>query len=194
MSPDTTRQDFIARIGHMLRSQAHMSYDGQRAEAVSALDHGLQCAQLAEWAGAPASLVAAALLHDIGHFADDEVVSLGDTVDDEHELRALPLLSQGFGAAVLEPIRLHVAAKRYLVATEPGYRETLSPASLHSLMLQGGPMSPDECAAFAALPFAQDALALRRWDDVGKEVGKPTPSLDYYLALLDEVAALDARA
>jgi predicted HD phosphohydrolase len=182
------RQVFIDRLGHMLRSQADVAYDGQRAEAVSALDHALQCAQLAEWAGSPPSLVAAALLHDIGHFADDEVVSLGDTVDDEHELRALPLLAQGFGAAVLEPIRLHVAAKRFLVADEPAYRDTLSPASLHSLMLQGGPMSPVERAAFAALPFAHDAVALRRWDDLAKTPGQATPPLDYYLALLDELA------
>lgn len=189
-----SRQDFIHRLGHMLRSQAAVAYDGQRAEAVSALDHALQCAQLAEWAGASSSLVAAALLHDIGHFADDEVVSLGDAVDDEHELRALPLLAQGFGAAVLEPIRLHVAAKRYLVADEPAYRATLSPASVHSLMLQGGPMSPVEAAAFAALPFARDAVALRRWDDLAKTPGRPTPSLAYYLALLDDVASAQAAS
>jgi phosphonate degradation associated HDIG domain protein len=187
MSP-AARQDFIDRIGHMLRSQAEVAYDGMRAEAVSALAHGLQCAQLAEWAGAAPSLVAAALLHDIGHFADDEVVTLGDTVDDEHELRALPLLAEGFGPAVLEPIRLHVAAKRYLVATEPGYLATLSPASVHSLMLQGGAMNAEECAAFAALPYAQDAVSLRRWDDLAKAPSQQTPPLDYYLALLGELA------
>jgi predicted HD phosphohydrolase len=189
-----SRQAFIGRLGHMLRSQAEVVYDGQRAEAVSALEHALQCAQLAEWAGSAPSLVAAALLHDIGHFADDEVVSLGDTVDDEHELRALPLLAQGFGAAVLEPIRLHVAAKRYLVADEPAYRATLSPASLHSLMLQGGPMGPVEAAAFAALPFAFDAVALRRWDDLAKTPGRPTPPLSYYLALLDDVASAQSAS
>lgn len=188
------RLSFIDRIGHMLRAQAQQVYDGQRAEAVSALDHALQCAQLAEWAGAPPSLVAAALLHDIGHFADDELVTLGDSVDDQHELRALPLLAQGFGAAVLEPIRLHVAAKRYLVTTDLGYRATLSPASLHSLELQGGPMSPGECVAFAALPFARDAVALRRWDDQAKAPGRPTPVLDYYLALLSEVLGAQAPA
>jgi len=180
--------ELIERIAHMLRSQAEVAYDGQRAEPVSALAHGLQCAQLAEWAGAAPSLVAASLLHDIGHFADDEVVTLGDAVDDVHELRALPLLSEGFGAAVLEPIRLHVAAKRYLVATDPGYLATLSPASVHSLMLQGGAMSGEECAAFAALPFAQDAVSLRRWDDLAKDPSKVTPPLDYYLALLGELA------
>lgn len=186
------------RIGHMLARQADRAYEGQRTESVSALAHALQCAQLAEWAGASNSLVAAALLHDIGHFADDEVVSLGDAVDDEHELRALPLLAQGFGPAVLEPIRLHVAAKRYLVAAEPAYLATLSPASVHSLMLQGGPMRPDEREAFAARPHAADAIALRRWDDLAKEPGRPTPSLDYYLALLAEVvqppAGLGARS
>lgn len=186
--------ELIERIGHMLRSQAQVGYDGQRAEAVSALAHGLQCAQLAEWTRASPSLVAASLLHDIGHFSDDEVVKLGDTVDDEHELRALPLLSEGFGAAVLEPIRLHVAAKRYLVTIDPGYLATLSPASMHSLALQGGAMSAEECRAFEALPFAQDAVSLRRWDDLAKDPAQTTPPLDYYLALLDELAEADSPA
>lgn len=160
------------------------AYDGSRREPVTALQHALQCAQLAEWAHADDALVAAAFLHDIGHFVagvDD------DRTDDRHETQALPYLAGRFGPEVLEPIRLHVAAKRYLVATDPAYLAGLSPASVHSLALQGGAMSPGEVDAFTATPFAMDAVQLRRWDDLAKMPGQTTPSLDYYLALLEDL-------
>ena len=175
----------IERIETLFVQHGSHAYEGARKESVSALAHALQCAQLAEWANADAPLVAAAFLHDIGHFivADPE----GDDVDDVHELRALPFLAEGFGASVIEPVRLHVQAKRYLVAVDAGYASTLSPASVHSLALQGGPMSVDERRRFEDLPFFQQAVSLRRWDDLAKEPGKTTPSLAYYLALLEEV-------
>jgi phosphonate degradation associated HDIG domain protein len=160
--------------------------DGCRRESVSALEHALQCAQLAEWAGAPPELVAAALLHDIGHFVAGEP---DEFADDAHELRAVAWLHGVFGPAVTEPIRLHVAAKRYLAALEPAYRRVLSPASLHSLVLQGGAMSNDECLRFANEPFAEDALQLRRWDDAAKVPGRPTPPLDWYLGRLGDLLA-----
>ena len=116
------------------------------------------------------------------------VAADGDDADDLHELRALPLLAEGFGAGVIEPVRLHVQAKRYLVAVDADYLAALSPASVHSLELQGGPMAPDERDAFEALPFAQQVVALRRWDDLAKQPGRVTPPLGYYLALLHEVA------
>lgn len=175
--------DLIERIEELFVLHGSAAYEGARRESVSALEHALQCAQLAEWANARAPLVAAALLHDIGHF----LASDPDHVDDVHELRALPFLADGFGADVIEPVRLHVQAKRYLVAMDRGYAATLSPASVHSLELQGGPMSREECIVFEELPFAQDAVALRRWDDLAKEPGKRTPPLAYYLAVLEEV-------
>jgi phosphonate degradation associated HDIG domain protein len=177
--------NLIDRIEALFAEHGATPCERVHRESVSALEHALQCAQLAEWANADAPLVAAALLHDIGHFivVDPE----GDDIDDVHELRALPFLAEGFGASVVEPIRLHVQAKRYLVATDPGYAATLSPASAHSLELQGGPMSPDEQRLFEELPFAQQAIALRRWDDAAKQPGKVTPPLAYYLTLLDEV-------
>ena len=177
--------NLIEQIEAMFVQYGATAYEGARKESVSALEHALQCAQLAEWANADAPLVAAAFLHDIGHFivADPE----GDDIDDVHELRAVPFLAQGFGASVVEPVRLHVQAKRYLVAVDTNYAATLSAASIHSLALQGGPMSADECRFFEDLPFHEQAVALRRWDDLAKEPGKTTPSLAYYLALLDEV-------
>ncbi|WP_088280031.1 HD domain-containing protein [Ideonella sp. A 288] len=177
--------DLIEQIDELFARHGGSAYEGRREEPVTALAHALQCAQLAEWAHAPAGLVAAALLHDIGHFVPAAPGT--DLVDDVHELRALGLLAGGFGREVLEPIRLHVAAKRYLVATDPLYAATLSPASVHTLALQGGPMSPDEVWMFRKLPGADEALQLRRWDDQAKQPGKRTPPLDYYLGLLDEV-------
>jgi phosphonate degradation associated HDIG domain protein len=179
--------DLIAKIEALFRRRGACQYEGERREGVTALAHALQCAQLAEWAHADNSLVAAALLHDLGALMDGGPAE--DWRDDQHESRALPLLASGFGATVLEPIRLHVQAKRYLVATDPAYEAGLSPASRHSLALQGGPMRAEEQLRFMARPHAAAALQLRRWDDLAKIPGKRTPPLDYYLALLaDELA------
>ena len=175
----------LQRIEAIYLARGQRLYSNAHAERVSALAHALQCAQLAEWAHAPDALVAAALLHDLGHLLMDEPVA--DDEDDRHEVRALDLLCADFGPAVTEPIRLHVQAKRYLCAREAGYFDGLSAASVHTLSLQGGVMSPDEASAFEALPFAMDAVQLRRWDDLAKEPGKPTPSLTYYLGVVQGV-------
>lgn len=174
--------DLVEHIESLFVRYGGQSYEGARREGVSAREHALQCAQLAEWAHAGAPLVAAALLHDIGHFVDAS--AFDDGGDDAHELRALPLLAGGFGPEALEPIRLHVQAKRCLVTIDRGYGVTLSPASVYSLGLQGGPMSRDEADEFQQLPFASEALALRRWDDSAKVPGRPAQPLAYYLALL----------
>ena len=107
-------------------------------------------------------------------------------VDTQHEEVAHAFLSEHFGPEIAEPIRMHVAAKRYLCATEPEYMGRLSPASVLSLELQGGPYSPDEVAEFDASPFAQDAVRLRRWDDIGKIAGLPTPDLEHYRPALEQ--------
>ena len=179
--------DILDRIDHWFALHGATSYEGHRHESVSALNHALQCAQLAEDARADARLVAAALLHDVGHFVAIDDIGEMDDVDDVHELRGVAVLVRDFPPAVLEPIRLHVAAKRYLTAVEPAYLRGLSPASVHSLAQQGGPMSAAEAARFEALPFADDAVRLRRWDDLAKMPGRQTPPLAYYLALLNDV-------
>jgi phosphonate degradation associated HDIG domain protein len=177
--------DTVSRIEILFRRYGSSAYEGGRRESVSAIAHALQCAQLAEWAGADAPLVAAALLHDIGHFSAG--LPADDTHDDRHEHRALPWLRRAFGPAVTEPIRLHVAAKRYLVATDPPYAHGLSPASVHSLALQGGPMDAAERAAFEQEPYSPQAVWLRRWDDAAKDPTRTTPPLGYYLALVGEL-------
>ena len=158
-------------------------YDG---EGVTQLEHALQTAAQAEATGAPAPLVAAALLHDLGHLLNDQ----GETptlrgVDDLHQFAALPFLRGTYGDDVLEPIRLHVDAKRYLCATRAGYYDALSTDSKRSLALQGGIYAPAEAAAFLAKPHATEAVSLRLWDDLAKVPGAATPPLAHFVAALE---------
>lgn len=152
---------------------------------VTLLAHALQTAHLAQRAQAPRALVAAALLHDIGHLLAGPV----DThpCDDVHELRALGLLGSAFGREVLEPIRLHVQAKRYLCTTDPRHAAALPPSARASLALQGGRMSRDEVWLFEDTPYAEQAVALRRWDDVAHVPGMATAPLQSFVGLLHEV-------
>jgi gamma-butyrobetaine dioxygenase len=145
-------------------------------EAVTIGEHMRQAGALAEAAGAPAPLVAAALLHDVGHLRSE--------TDASHGTGGAQWLSRWFGPAVTEPVRLHVAAKRYLCATEPGYSGLLSPESVRTLALQGGPMTPEQVTAFEALPCARDAVAVRRWDDEAKDPAATPPEFAYFAALL----------
>lgn len=155
-------------------------------EAVSQAQHALQAAFFAERADSPAALVAAALLHDVGHLLHslpDDAPERG--IDDRHEALAAAWLEQRFGPEVVEPVRLHVAAKRFLVATDPDYLRQLSPPSILSLALQGGPMSPDEVREFESNSFCASAVALRRWDDAAKIPDLVTPSLEHFAKHLD---------
>lgn len=160
--------------------------DAYYGEAVTQTEHALQAAHFAAHAGADAALVAAALLHDIGHLIEavpDDIA--GWKTDARHELVGSRWLARYFGPEVAEPVRLHVPAKRYLCATDPAYVRRLSDASVLTLRLQGGPMSPDEAAAFAAAPYGKHAVRLRQWDDQGKVQGLKTADFDHYRALLD---------
>jgi phosphonate degradation associated HDIG domain protein len=175
--------ELVDEIFSVFREYGSGQYLG---EPVSMTEHMLQAAYAAEQEGAPPRLVAAALLHDYGHFIHDLPEDAAEHgIDTQHEEVAHAFLSEHFGAEIAEPIRLHVAAKRYLCATEPAYLGELSPASLHSLGLQGGPYSPAEVAEFEASPFAEDAVRLRRWDDVGKVAGLETPDLEHYRPVLE---------
>jgi phosphonate degradation associated HDIG domain protein len=154
-------------------------------EPVTVTGHMLQSAACAEHDGAPPELVAAALLHDYGHLVHDlPEDSAEHGLDTQHEEVGFDFLRRSFPPEVTEPIRLHVAAKRYLVAVDPAYRDTLSPASLHSLELQGGPMSQSEIDAFEGAPHAAAACRLRRYDDAGKDPTAATPELESYRGLL----------
>jgi phosphonate degradation associated HDIG domain protein len=161
-------------------------------EPVTQLEHALQSAALAQAADADAATITAALLHDLGHLLNDQ----GETptargIDDVHQYFALPFLRALFSPAVLEPIRLHVDAKRYLCATQSGYYDALSPDSKRSLALQGGAYSSDAAAEFIGLPWARRAVELRRWDDAAKESGRATPALTHFLPIMHSIALRD---
>jgi [1-hydroxy-2-(trimethylamino)ethyl]phosphonate dioxygenase len=150
-------------------------------EAVSQTEHALQAADLAARQGATDSLIVAALLHDVGHLLDGQDEDLADHgLDGRHEEAGCAWLAVHFGPRVTEPIRLHVAAKRYLCAVDPGYLAGLSPSSRLSLSLQGGPMEVKERADFEGNPSYHDAVRLRRWDDTAKVPGLTVPGLDHY--------------
>lgn len=172
-----------ASLAHLFACHGQRRYSGPREEPVTALAHALQCAGLAEDSGASRELVLAALLHDIGHLVMRKS-SVAPDMDDRHETIGANLLGRVFGPAVAEPVRLHVSAKRYLCAVQRHYVTTLSPASVHSLALQGGPMSEREADEFARLPFATEAIRLRTWDDQAKLPGQPSRSLGHFLAMI----------
>ena len=166
-------------IEHLFEERGGEQYSG---EPVTQLQHALQTAALGEAEGASDALVTAALLHDLGHLLHD----LGDTpsmrgLDDVHQYRALPFLRGLFDDDVLDAIKLHVDAKRYLCATRPAYHANLSDDSKRSLLLQGGIFSADEAAKFIAQPGAQDAVRLRQWDDLAKDADSVTPLLSHFM-------------
>jgi [1-hydroxy-2-(trimethylamino)ethyl]phosphonate dioxygenase len=157
-------------------------------EAVSMTEHMLQAAYFAQAEAAPAALVIAALLHDVGHLIETVPDDIADwTSDARHEEVGARWLAQHFPASVSEPVRLHVPAKRYLCATETAYFAKLSPASVATLELQGGPMTRNETARFEAESFFREAVRVRRWDDAGKVAGFVTQRLEDYRALIDSV-------
>jgi phosphonate degradation associated HDIG domain protein len=163
---------------------------GDRAygEAVNQREHALQVAHFARQAGEPDTLVAAALLHDVGQFlAGAGDAAERDARDARHEIQGADLLAAHFPETVIAPIRLHVAAKRYLCATDSGYHESLSDASKLSLRLQGGPFPPEEAERFLEVPFAAESLRLRRYDDLGKQRDLIVPTLEAHRALLESV-------
>ena len=178
-------------ISSLLNSRATTWY-GQ--EAVSQLEHALQCAQLAEKANETPETIVAALLHDLGHILTKEnsdalaEEAMPPLKDDLHQYVALPFLRSVFTDAVLEPIKLHVEAKRYLCAVDQHYWDSLSPASKHSLELQGGIFDENQVKAFEDLPYASQATRLRRYDDLAKVAGLPTPPLSHYEELMRNIA------
>ncbi len=163
-------------------------------EAVSQLEHALQCAHLAESAGETDQVVMASLLHDVGHMLKAEnagALQIETDRDDLHQYTLMPFLRGKLPDAVLEPIRLHVDAKRYLCHADASYFGSLSPASVHSLALQGGVFSADQAHAFFQQPHAEAAVRLRRYDDLAKVAGRAVPPLEHYLPRLGQLMAAD---
>jgi phosphonate degradation associated HDIG domain protein len=178
--------NIVEEILDLFARRGASAYHG---EAVSQAEHALQAADLAEQEGAPDRLVVAALLHDVGHLLEGQDEDLAERgIDGRHEEAGGAWLARHFGPEVTAPIRLHVAAKRYLCAVDPDYLEGLSPASRLSLDVQGGPMRPEERARFEANPYHRDALRLRHWDDMAKVPGLAVPGLEHHRHRLEDAA------
>jgi gamma-butyrobetaine dioxygenase len=178
--------DPVATIAELFASEGLAGYLG---EDVTQAVHMLQTAALAERDGAGDALVAAALLHDVGHFTGTVTgQDLMQGTDNRHSEQGAAWLARWFGPEVTEPVRLHVDAKRYLCATEPGYLELLSPASAYTLGVQGGPMQGTELAEFKASRHAAGACRVRRWDDAAKDPSAPVPPFDRFRPVLRRLA------
>jgi phosphonate degradation associated HDIG domain protein len=176
-----TPHQIVLMIFDVYNKVGHRQY----GESVTELEHALQTATFAMQFNSSDAIVVASLLHDYGHLQHDEgedVASHG--VDMRHEDLGVIKLKRFFGPEILEPIRLHVAAKRYLCHKSKAYIDGLSPASRLSLQIQGGPMSADESAEFESNPFYKSAVELRRFDDMGKVSGMKTPTLDNFFSLV----------
>ncbi len=186
-SGDLHGDDIVDLIAEIFARRGADAYLG---EAVTVAEHMLQTATLAQAQGASDTLVAAALLHDIGHFTSElGAYSPKDTMDRRHESAGAKALEGFFPPSVTESVRLHVAAKRYLCATNPAYYDALSEPSQHSLSLQGGAMNETEIAEFRTLEFHREAVQVRLWDDCGKAPGARTGVFDDFRPLLRRVVA-----
>jgi phosphonate degradation associated HDIG domain protein len=179
---ETTSRRAAAVLGELFASAGAADYLG---EPVTQAGHMLQAAALAERSGAPPEQIAAALLHDVGHLTGARSGrELMQGSDNRHGEQGASWLARWFGPDVTEPVRLHVDAKRYLCAVEPDYFSRLSPASVFTLSVQGGPMRPGEIAAFEASPYATAACQVRRWDEQAKDPDAAVPPFEHYAALL----------
>ena len=178
-----TPADVLARTDRLFAERGGAEYHG---EPVTQLEHALQAAHFAEQDGHPAEWVAAALLHDIGHLLHGHGEDyLEHGLNDRHEDLGARFLAHAFGPAVTEPIRLHVPAKRYLTIVRADYFGLLSPASVRSLELQGGPMSAEEVREFEANPHFAAAAQVREYDDRAKVVGLATPPFAHFRTYLE---------
>jgi phosphonate degradation associated HDIG domain protein len=180
-----SKTNIVAFLGDIFARRGAEEYLG---EAVTVAEHMLQGAWFAEQEGAGDELVAAALLHDIGHYTSEfGTYSPEDTNDRYHDTAGAKVLEPFFPPLITECVRLHVAAKRYLCAKHPGYFGDLSEASVHTLSLQGGPMSKDEIADFESNPFYEQAVRVRKWDDAGKVKDMKTKHFSDYESLLQKI-------
>jgi phosphonate degradation associated HDIG domain protein len=177
--------DVVATIADLLETRGRAVYFGEK---VTEAEHAFQSGYLAERDGAEDTLIVAALLHDVGHLLHRHGEDAADRgIDGRHEDIGCAWLRRWFGPAVAEPVRLHVAAKRYLSAVDPKYVGRLSPASRQSLELQGGPFTHEEAEQFERLPFSNEAVRLRYWDDEAKVVGLAVPGFDHHRERLESL-------
>lgn len=182
---DLSPKTIVAFLADIFERRGGEEYLG---EPVTMAEHMLQGACLAEQQGEDEEIIVATLLHDIGHFTSEfGTFSMEDTHDKYHEEAGAKVLEPFFPAIVIDCVRHHVAAKRYICATDPKYFGELSEASRHSLKLQGGPMSAEEVAEFEKRPNVQEIVKVRHLDDAGKVAGMVTPGFAHYAPMVQRV-------
>ncbi len=187
LTPDT----IVDFIGGIFERRGDEEYLG---EPVTMAEHMLQGATIAEQNGQPEEIIVGALLHDIGHFTSEfGTFSMDDTEDRHHEDAGAAVLERFFPSVITDCVRFHVAAKRYLCATKPTYFDRLSAASVHSLMLQGGPMTPDEVAVFEQNPNLKQIVAVRYLDDAGKRDDMETPDFWHFAPMVQRMVDRQCR-
>jgi predicted HD phosphohydrolase len=187
-----THDNIVDFLGDIFTRRGNEEYLG---EPVTMAQHMLQGAKLAEQANEDEVVVAAALLHDIGHFTSEfGSFSMQDTEDKWHEVAGAELLEPFFPPLLIDCIRYHVAAKRYLCAVNPDFFNQLSEASVHSLKLQGGKMSEDEIAQFSANDNLEAIVRVRLYDDAGKDPQLVTRRFEEYTPLLQRVVDMTRNA
>lgn len=188
MNPDfstLTRDNIVAFLGDIFDRRGGEEYLG---EPVTMAEHMLQGATIAEQNGMPEDVIVAALLHDIGHFTSEfGTYHPDDTEDRHHEDAGAEVLAPFFPSVVTDCVLYHVAAKRYLCATKPEYFKRLSAASVHTLELQGGPMSDDEVATFEANPNLEKIIQVRYLDEAGKRADMVTPDFWHFAPIVQRV-------
>lgn len=188
MKPDIdalTQDTIVAFIGGIFDRRGDEEYLG---EPVTMAEHMLQGATIAEQNGQPEEIIVGALLHDIGHFTSEfGTFSMDDTQDRLHEEAGAEVLERFFPSVITDCVRHHVAAKRFLCATKPDYFDRLSEASVHSLMLQGGPMDDAEVAAFKTNPNLKQIIAVRYLDDAGKRDDLETPDFWHFAPMVQRM-------
>ena len=180
-----TRDNIVAFLGDIFERCGDEEYLG---EPVTMAQHMLQGATLAEQNGLDEEIIVGALLHDIGHFTSEfGTFTMDDTEDRFHEEAGAKVLSAFFPSVITDCVRYHVAAKRYLCATRPDYFKRLSDASVHSLNLQGGPMSPEEVAAFEKNPNLKKIIQVRYLDEAGKQPDMETPDFWHFAPMVQRI-------
>lgn len=180
-----TRETIVDFLAGIFERRGGEEYLG---ESVTMAEHMLQGAYLAEQNGESDLIIVAALLHDIGHFTSEfGTFTIDDSEDRYHEQAGAKVLQRFFPDLVIDCVRHHVAAKRYLCAVDPDYFGQLSAASVHSLNLQGGPMSKVEIAEFESNANLEEIIKVRRLDDAGKIAGLETPPFAHYAPMIQRI-------
>ena len=183
--PDLNQHSIVAFLSDIFTRRGGEEYLG---EPVTMAEHMLQGATIAEQNGQEETIIVGALLHDIGHFTSEfGTFNMEDTEDRFHEDAGADVLADFFPPVITDCVRFHVAAKRYLCAAKSEYFNRLSPASVKSLELQGGPMSNAERVEFEKNPHLQEIIQVRYLDEAGKRADMDISSFSHFAPMVQRI-------